>query len=415
MTADSLSAQVESAFQALARMISVARIRAEEKAKSTHERFNVFTALLKADDEVRLHTRFLHCLLDPNGIHDCGPLFLKLFFSTLDNIPCLDHDDKPFSFQPPPADKSWDVKKEASCPQGQIDLLLVRRNYGIAIENKINAHEQDKQLARYADYLAEEYGKSWVVIYLTRYGKCASTHDGQPYIRISYAEHILAWLDKCLRETYNIIPINQAILQYRGVVREVTGRNINSEDMKPIVEFVRQNPDIIRFRMQINEAIDNARISFFKNIIEKLGETYEVTRRDSSNVWFITPPPNSPLCGAPFKIGIDENENMLDIGIFAEANETKLTWEQQSILQTMNSLLNDYSETHDYHKAKSNIYWPVGWHTLISLDDETLATILGSPSEKAVDNCIRDILKYMEMLEVFYNEASALPHVPNGE
>ena len=41
--------------------------------------FNLFTTLLKPNDELRLHSRFLNFLLNPNGEHCQGSLFLDLF------------------------------------------------------------------------------------------------------------------------------------------------------------------------------------------------------------------------------------------------------------------------------------------------------------------------------------------------
>src|ERR1035437_7363359 len=58
---------LEQKLLTVTKMIAEAHIRAEERAKAAHERFNVFTTLLGENDEVLLHTRFLHCLLDPKA------------------------------------------------------------------------------------------------------------------------------------------------------------------------------------------------------------------------------------------------------------------------------------------------------------------------------------------------------------
>ena len=77
-------------LKVLSEIVRDLQIRSEERLKAQHRRFNLFTTLLSAGDEVRLHTRFLHELLNPAGTHDCGDLFLKLFFETLENRqPCL--------------------------------------------------------------------------------------------------------------------------------------------------------------------------------------------------------------------------------------------------------------------------------------------------------------------------------------
>ena len=78
-------------FRILSQKLRDESIRACERAKATHERFNVFTTLQRQEDEVRLHTRFIHYLLNPDGGHDCGALFLNLFFATLTEHPVLNH------------------------------------------------------------------------------------------------------------------------------------------------------------------------------------------------------------------------------------------------------------------------------------------------------------------------------------
>lgn len=256
-------------LEQLLEMLRVAKARADERAEVTHERFNVFTTLHKAHDEVHLHTRFLHCLLDPKGCHDCKDLFLKLFFETLADDPGQNHDDSRAKFSLPPAESISSVENEVRRVDfGQIDILLEKHKYGIAIENKINAVEQKEQLTRYAGYIEKQHGKeNGLVLYLTLNGKRSETHAGIiPYVRISYTKHILNWLEKCLRETYDIIPINQVLQQYRAVVSELTGKNLDKEAMKKISEFITSHPDIIHFRHQILVGIDEARACFLDDL-----------------------------------------------------------------------------------------------------------------------------------------------------
>src|SRR5438034_3421349 len=122
------------ALEQLLEMLREAQARADERAKVTHERFNVFTTLLEANDEVRLHTRFLHCLLNPQGWHDCDARFLKLFFDTLKKRPALDHEGKKTPIDFPDPDESWKTENEFHIPDvGRIDILLKKHpKFGIA-------------------------------------------------------------------------------------------------------------------------------------------------------------------------------------------------------------------------------------------------------------------------------------------
>ena len=56
----------------------------EEKMKESGEGFNVFHILGLSYNEVRTHTAFLADLLNPNGSHGMGEVFLELFLAELE-------------------------------------------------------------------------------------------------------------------------------------------------------------------------------------------------------------------------------------------------------------------------------------------------------------------------------------------
>ncbi len=129
----------------------------ETHVKSTKGRFNLFTVLLGIGDETRLHSRWLAHLLDPQGAHDCGPLFLRLFVQMLRrgvqqhaDDDKLDKQLENFNFE------SARTEKEKETQSGRIDILIHSNNGLIAIENKIWAAEQTCQISRYGDYLQTE-------------------------------------------------------------------------------------------------------------------------------------------------------------------------------------------------------------------------------------------------------------------
>ena len=101
--------QALGALKTLSGQIHELQLRSEERLKAQHGRFNVFTTLLSAHDEVRLHTRFIYELLNPKGTHDCGNHFLKLFFETLTAHPALSHDGSKSS-----ESESWEDYSEQS-------------------------------------------------------------------------------------------------------------------------------------------------------------------------------------------------------------------------------------------------------------------------------------------------------------
>lgn len=417
----------------VAQMISRSKLLAKARAKATHERFNVFTTLLQAHDEVRLHTRFLHCLLDPKGLHDCGSLFLGLFFETLEDKLAMDEDFASKTSTYPPADDQWMVSKEAGRSEGhgQMDLLLEHPSrFGIAIENKIYANEQDDQLAGYATFLSNRYGNSSRLIYLTLDGKESGTSGAHDYIQISYTDEILAWLEKCLQATYHIVPVNQVIQQYREVVRGLTGKTLNSLDMKKTAEFIFNNPEIIRYQREIEVGIAGARVMFMDKladgIMTQLGGGLEVRLRPDmgkesfgshpNGALIITPPVGSALREVPFEIWVEHISKWvgLVVGIESKFDKPAKTAESIEFFQKMDQLLERQANAENYHKAdRATLWdgteWPTGWHNLIEhpIDNKRLGMLL-EDFDKALTDVCTGIRKHVALMEKIYEEARSL-------
>ncbi len=243
----------------------------ETHLKATKGRFNVFTVLRGAGDEAGLHSRWIAYLLDPKGAHDCGPLFLNLFIKTLQKIGVLKHSnetDPDFLSSL----RDFDTAKasmgtEVNFGNGRIDILIDSPGSGIIlIENKIWAAEQADQIARYGEYLHQpkyEAYKAKALLYLTLEGSQATTAGdySSKYRRISYKQHILSWLDDCLRETYQFININQTLQQYRNLVYQLVFRSTPLEKtfMTAALEVIRKNPAVIKHYREIADAIEALR------------------------------------------------------------------------------------------------------------------------------------------------------------
>jgi hypothetical protein len=290
-------------------------------------------------------------------------------------------------------ERTWTVSKEASrSGHGQIDLLLESPGFAIAIENKINANEQSEQLERYKNYLQSRQGNSSVLIYLTLNGKKAYTAGKHPYYRISYKEHILTWLDSCLRETYSIIPVNQALIQYRSVVRRLTNQNLESEFMKPILEMVRQNPDIVRyyetFSICINEVRAEVLDDFAGRLIARAKDSGCEAKLNPllsggrfgtdpcASLW-ISPHDTSSLKKIPYCIWVEINGTRILLGMKVPEpiNRPDTGWER--LFAEMNQLMNQDSERSDSHESSPNRAWPTGWEIPIDpLDDNQIANWL---------------------------------------
>lgn len=407
-----------SQLQGLSLFIRELQMRSDERAAAQHLDFNVFTIVLPAHDEVRLHTRFLHNLLDPQGTHGCGDRFLKLFFETLDDCPS---DLNAASFQ---------VWKEASTPNGQIDLLLESPHFGIAIENKIYAHEQPHQLARYATYLENQFPQNWLLFYLTLDGRESNTHEGAPYLSICYRKHILAWLDRCLSATYDLIPINQVLLQYRHLVRQLTGETLAAQAMKDIADHLIANPDLIRMRSAYIAAIEEVKKAaldrFAQSLIEELQPDYPATLREGmiesrfgadGFASIRLQPHNGPFARTRYQITIEHIHrwNALVIGIEAKWKLTKLTETEERVLNKLDELLSAACEEQGLHKAPCQKtwpgeFWPTGWHDLQSdwpITDEVITDLLDETKRTAfAKELTTKARRQIQLLEELHDEAT---------
>lgn len=199
----------------------------DEVARANGERFNVFSVLGVENAEVR-HSAFLAELLNPNGAHSQGAVFLRLFFDMLRNK----FSDKFHWFDD--GINGFDVTVEASVKDGRVDILIENDDKCMVIENKINATDQDEQLGRYYRGIADRTSnkKDVIVIYLTLWGSDASeqTRGNLPkkkLLCVSYSEDIINWLDGCLKETVRLAHIRETLFQYQSLLKQLTGQTLN--------------------------------------------------------------------------------------------------------------------------------------------------------------------------------------------
>jgi hypothetical protein len=200
--------------------------------------FNLFSLLRKENEEVRLHSRFISELLNPQGSHQQGSLFLDLFLTQLKisdfetkNATCL-------------TEYYTGVINKDKTRGGNIDILIRSENNKIIkIENKIDADEQENQLLRYHNF--ENKGR---LIFLTLKGNKSNIHSELEkkeidYIQISYKKDIKEWLESCIGESATVPIVRESIIQYLNLVKKLTHQNINKEMSKEIVEKITQSKD----------------------------------------------------------------------------------------------------------------------------------------------------------------------------
>ena|GEM_PF-924045 len=154
----------------------------EKKKKAGVHDYSLINALLKASDEVNLHSKFIYSMINPAGLHYCEDVFLELF---LKEINC---------------EKFIDLEAaEVFREKGNIDLLIHDGNKFIIIENKLNAIDQEYQITRYIKYVKDRFlpydddlSDKIKIVYLAKNKSYPSNHSLIGFKRLE-DENVVEW------------------------------------------------------------------------------------------------------------------------------------------------------------------------------------------------------------------------------
>ena len=238
----------EKLFMAMSKGYMAAKAQADrQRAMGKHD-YNIFTLFHGFSDEVNLHSNFIASLLDPNGDHYKGDLFLKLFLET------CGIDD--FSIDTSRATVFKEFK--------HIDIYISDGKKHIILENKVYAKDQPTQIARYIETIKGEGAKESdrvkdediCVLYLHPDGKLPDNQSfgdyhtrllgENPSIKfkvISYGKEILEWIDKCKNEVSNLTDLNVFLSQYKDAIEMIYDRykRIDKMETANLVEIFKEN------------------------------------------------------------------------------------------------------------------------------------------------------------------------------
>lgn len=229
----------------------------ENERKKRDNDYNPLLVIRSVGDEVRLHSRMLHSLLDPLGKHYQGALFLEPFLEKLDLA-------------------GWFVdiyKARVRAEYKHMDLYISDDDKHIIIENKIYADDGDKQIERYIDTLLNDNVEceDIAVVYLSvdekepkpySLGKWEVKGDKEKYLicgdkkivyrHITYKKEIVEWIQSCQERVKNITNLYVVLEFYKQCVKQITeGEKMSLEKLlndKP--EFIAIAAEIQRVRLE---------------------------------------------------------------------------------------------------------------------------------------------------------------------
>jgi len=168
--------------------------------------FNIFNAC-GIENQETAHSAFIANLLNPDGTHECGNLFLIKFMEILkSNFSDIAIENL--------SDNVWVETEHDEKKVGRFDIWIKSKseNAYMIIENKIYAGDVKNQIFRYHTFLngiskKHNAKRNGILIYLTVNKKAASEfstslemeiNKSSGYYCISYHDTIKKWLRSCL-------------------------------------------------------------------------------------------------------------------------------------------------------------------------------------------------------------------------
>lgn len=287
----------EDRLESILDQIRVLKAKYDERAEVTGENFNVFSILDRESDEVKTHSAIIAELLNPQGSHSQGTLFLKLFLEKLlaDEIPKLkcgedDLSDEYLKEFEVGVEVSFVGKSKNGDPeQSRIDILIEKDDDCVVIENKIWAADQPRQLERYHEY-ATRKDTNPTLIYLTPYG----TEPGEytlgslskdEVVCLSYCKHIIEWVDACIKEVARIPQIRETLHQYQMLLKKLTSQPINRRHAMALKDILLKDENynlIPDLEAAISEAKDAFQRDFWTELEEQLKAREELNIGDEN-------------------------------------------------------------------------------------------------------------------------------------
>jgi hypothetical protein len=226
----------------------------EEK---TGAKFNIYSVARIERMEELVHSRMITELLNPKGSHGQGNVFLEIFLRTafpdelsLDCERAIVEAERPFCI---------------ASLTGRIDIIIELDSAVIVIENKIDAPDQNLQMARYRDYAKTiANGRAVFLLYLTpdRRDPNESSMGGQnqPVVDLlAYPDEIALWLDQCLLSCVNkkLFSLIEGISQYRRLIDKITGKTMNADEKKEI-DFLLENHENLLAAKRVSDRFQAA-------------------------------------------------------------------------------------------------------------------------------------------------------------
>jgi PD-(D/E)XK nuclease superfamily len=264
---------------------SINELKIEYDKEREKKRFNVFTALYKDNEEVRLHSRFISYLLCPKSGHGMNNVFLEIFVREI-----LKLSEEEFDINDCEVIPNEFNKKE----EDEIDILIknIKKRQAIIVENKIDAkdsnhfHKNEGYKGQLERYYNETIDKGYIdehifVFFLTLNRQVSEESLGKTLKDKSnwrdslfYGNQIREWLGKCINEIpLEKLLVKEFIQQYLNLINRMTHNDLTKEERIELKEKVAKNLESTKY---LN---DN-----FKHVKWHTVDDFWITLKDKLNI-----------------------------------------------------------------------------------------------------------------------------------
>lgn len=214
---------------------------AKQRSFNKGKEFDVFSIVGLWDEEVNLHSAIIAELLNPNGSHGAGDIFLKLFLQTIgmESFPINSRLVKPHSIK---NITERYIGPKTDTTGGRLDIEIEDGTHALIIENKPGNEDQQNQLIRYNNYARKKF-KRYILVYLTKDGREASKlstgNKKIDYQCVSYID-LIHWLGRCSSVCSSRQNIKTIINQYKLHLKKIMGISMDDNNTEKLLSLLTQ-------------------------------------------------------------------------------------------------------------------------------------------------------------------------------
>lgn len=250
------------------------------------ENFSVFSYI--PFDEVSM-SNLLRDLLDKDGKHGQGPLFLNLFIKMMERQLKTKIDGIPDY-------KLFEVHTEVRTSRiennlRRIDILIQwGQKFAIGIENKPYAKCQPDQLKDYAEHLEYNYHNNFILVFLSDrepsinsipLDKLDSLKLDKKFVHLNFKDDLISWLEESKQKS-KAIKIQLFLTDLINKLKE--REHMEQETNKEIIDYLSQSDDNLKATFEIANSVNNILNQIATNWIEEL--KIELNRKTSRKFQF---------------------------------------------------------------------------------------------------------------------------------